>query len=434
MLCVTAIESLANAEPSFDEVFREHAAVMLLIDPTQGMIRDANRAAARFYGYPLDRLRGMSIRDINALLPEQVDAEIRRATAAHRSHFVFRHRLASGEVRKVAVWSTPFAFGEDSLLLSIVADLTISGDANDPFWHYQSGLEQQVDLQSSQIADYVRRIRAQDRRTILALLIGVLLLLALTVRLATDVRRRRRAEAEAQQLAKRDRRSASTLARFTEVAAHHLQEPCRRMLSYTELIRRQFDQGAGRPAVERMLKTLEAQALRQRSLVRDIQLYLAASQATGKKGVDDAAALIQDLGTNISAADGARLDVQVAELPPIPLDASWLSYCLRQILQNAIEHAAPDRPLQVRIWSRRHQRRLELLVADNGQGIPPRYRTRVFGIFEQLASPKAASQTGIGLSIVQRIMEAVGGSARAEQTPGGGTTIVLSFSEEGNDL
>ncbi|MEA1048670.1 ATP-binding protein [Lamprobacter modestohalophilus] len=423
--------SPAHAEPAFSDVFRDHAATMLLVDPASGAIRDANAAAVRFYGYPRERLLAMRIQDISTLAPLRVNEEMERAQSGERAHFVFRHRLASGEERKVAVWSSPLNIDGKIQLLSIISDLTVMREANDPFWHYQSGLEDKVDLQSSQIAAYVAERREQDRRTILVLFIGVMALLLLSAKLARDVRRRRQAEATAKQLLEKNAQANGALQRFTEVAAHHLQEPCRRMASYAGLIRRRLERGAQLDELEPLALTLETQAIRQRTLVRDMQLYLAAGQASAQQGVDDPAALTRELFATLADQHSqAPVTLSVAEMPRIPLDRQWLSYCLRCLLENAIEHADPEQPVEIQVFTRAAVGGLQLLVADNGPGIPAPYRERVFGVFEQLSPPILATRTGIGLAIVRRIMETVGGRAMAEETPGGGTTIVLDFTRE----
>ena len=96
---------------------------MLLIDPTSGQIIDANQAAAGYYGYARERLLGMAIQQINTLPPEEVRRQRELAIAQRRNVFHFKHRLASGEVRDVDVFSTPFNRGDQQRLFSIVIDV-----------------------------------------------------------------------------------------------------------------------------------------------------------------------------------------------------------------------------------------------------------------------------------------------------------------------
>ena len=116
--------ALVESEKRYRHLFTHAKAVELLIDPTDGRIVDANAAAAEFYGWPVETLRTMRISDINTLTPEQITVEMAAAKAEARSHFNFRHRLASGEVRDVEVHSGPIAEGERNLLYSIIHDVT----------------------------------------------------------------------------------------------------------------------------------------------------------------------------------------------------------------------------------------------------------------------------------------------------------------------
>jgi PAS domain S-box-containing protein len=113
-----------QAERLHRELFQGCRVPMLFIDPQDGAIRDANPAAAAHYGHSPERLRAMRIAEINCLAPEEVSAEMEEAHARRRSHFLFRHRLASGEVRDVEVHSGPVDLGDRRLRYSIVHDIT----------------------------------------------------------------------------------------------------------------------------------------------------------------------------------------------------------------------------------------------------------------------------------------------------------------------
>ncbi|MEI6179846.1 MAG: diguanylate cyclase [Chloroflexales bacterium] len=116
--------SLREAEQRFRHMFERHHAIMLLVEPHSGLIVDANPAATQFYGYPLATLRQMNIEQINCLLPEQTAAERERALAEKRNYFIFPHRLANGEIRTVEVHSSPIEIGAQTLLFSVIHDIT----------------------------------------------------------------------------------------------------------------------------------------------------------------------------------------------------------------------------------------------------------------------------------------------------------------------
>ena len=119
-----ADEKLRDSESRFREMFQNHASTMLLIDPDAMSIVDANAAAVRFYGYPIERLLGMSVHDINMLPPAELAAARDEASRQQRNFFIFQHRLASGEIRMVEGRSTPIRIGGKTLLFSIVTDIT----------------------------------------------------------------------------------------------------------------------------------------------------------------------------------------------------------------------------------------------------------------------------------------------------------------------
>lgn len=106
-------------------IFENNGAVMLVIDSETGKIVNANQAATRFYGYSKETLMTMNISDINTLTPDEIKVEMSDAIQQSRNYFNFIHRLKTGEVRNVEVYSYPYASDKgDNLLLSTIYDVT----------------------------------------------------------------------------------------------------------------------------------------------------------------------------------------------------------------------------------------------------------------------------------------------------------------------
>ncbi len=123
--------SLRESQGRYHSLFENNHAVMLLIRPGNGRIVDANPAAVAFYGYTREQLTSMSITEINTLAGEEVLREMKRARSRRQKMFTFRHRLASGEVRDVEVYSGPIGVSGEALLYSIVHDVTARKKAED---------------------------------------------------------------------------------------------------------------------------------------------------------------------------------------------------------------------------------------------------------------------------------------------------------------
>ena len=117
-------QAIRDSERRFREFFQRHSAAMLVIDPGSGRIVDVNEAAIAFYGYPRTELVGMRIEQLNTLPPEEVETLRLQASEGERNYFEFRHRLASGEVRDVEVYSSIIEQNGQRVLLSVVHDIT----------------------------------------------------------------------------------------------------------------------------------------------------------------------------------------------------------------------------------------------------------------------------------------------------------------------
>jgi PAS domain S-box-containing protein len=117
-------EALSESEARYRSLFENNHAVMLLIDPDNGAIVDANAAACAYYGWSREELERRRIDEINTLTSEEVSAEMQLARAEKRNNFFFKHRRADGTIRDVEVYSGPILLQGKTLLYSIVHDVT----------------------------------------------------------------------------------------------------------------------------------------------------------------------------------------------------------------------------------------------------------------------------------------------------------------------
>lgn len=216
------------------------------------------------------------------------------------------------------------------------------------------------------------------------------------------------------------------LRRFAEIAAHHLQEPARRLASYAQRLSGQLAGKALDEDTRISLEFIEQQARRQQSLVRDVQRYLAAGQARGELAMTDSNAVLEEvlagLRPRIEQA-GARVTVEA--LPHAYLDRPRLAELFALLLDNALRHHRASHPLEIVVHGEIRGEMVRFQVCDNGAGIAPEYRERVFRVFERLSSD--GEGTGVGLAIVRRTLESVGGRVWIEETPGGGCTVICEL-------
>jgi PAS domain S-box-containing protein len=115
---------LQESQVRYNALFASNCMPMLVIDPSDGRIVDANIRAMNFYGWNLDAITAKSINDINVLSPAHMREEMARADSAKRSYLEVKHRLASGELRDVEVFSSPLSFNGQTYLVSAIHDIT----------------------------------------------------------------------------------------------------------------------------------------------------------------------------------------------------------------------------------------------------------------------------------------------------------------------
>ena len=223
-------------------------------------------------------------------------------------------------------------------------------------------------------------------------------------------------------------RVSATLAserRFTADAAHELRTPLAAIRANAQVLL------GARDAAERdqTARDLLASVDRGTRLVDQLLALARADQSVAPERfrVQDLASVAADqLRQHASQAKGRNIRLE-SELAPAMMrgDAALLAVMIRNLLDNALRYGPEGS--QIRVATRVVGDQVELRVEDQGSGIPPEERQRVFERFHRLAGSRA-SGSGLGLSIVLRIVEQHGGSVVIEDAAGGqGTRVRVSF-------
>jgi PAS domain S-box-containing protein len=237
-----------------------------------------------------------------------------------------------------------------------------------------------------------------------------------------DLTERRAAEQALHEANERLARSNQELDRFAAIAAHDLQEPLRTISGFGELLRvRHAD--ALDPTAQGYLEHIGAAAVRMSQLVDDLLGYARAAEPVGA-AADTALA---DAVTVVLAEQRATIDERGAHItvavPPdahVRAEARDVEAVLRNLLSNAVKFAAPDDP-QVTLTAELVEGSVRVVVADNGIGIDPEDRPRLFVPFARLQSAAGYAGTGLGLAIAQRVVERNGGAIGVESRVGEGS-------------
>lgn len=121
----------------------------------------------------------------------------------------------------------------------------------------------------------------------------------------------------------------------------------------------------------------------------------------------------------------APISIDVDEfLPDVLADAGLLERVVANVIDNAVRHAAGS---PITISASTHADRVELRIADRGPGISPSHRDRLFAPFQRAGDRNTTTGVGLGLSVARGFTDAMGGTITADDTPGGGLTLVVAL-------
>ncbi len=206
------------------------------------------------------------------------------------------------------------------------------------------------------------------------------------------------------------------LEQFAYVASHDLQEPLRIVISYVQLLARQYEGQLDEDADIFIKYTIDA-ALRMRNLIQDLLSYSRLG-SRGKTFVETnmdqvLAYVLSDLSLAIEENDAI---VTHDPLPTVLADGTQMSQILLNLISNALKFKG-GAPPRIHISASRQQAYWQFSVQDNGIGIEPQYTDRIFAIFQRLHTIEEYPGTGIGLAICKKIIERHNGQIWVQSDP-----------------
>jgi PAS domain S-box-containing protein len=370
-------EELRQSQEIYRQMFELNQAVKLLIDPGDGAIIDANSAAAEFYGYPLEQLKQMSVRDLNILTPQQIAVAMKQTVSDRQGHWFFQHRLASGDVRDVEVYSSLLNFQGKAMLHSIVHDITDRKRA-----------EEQLRLSNERIslanAELARAARLKDE--------------------------------------------------FLANMSHELRTPLNAILGLSEALQEEV-YGTLTERQRRSLMSIEQSGKHLLALINDI-LDLSKIES-GKMDLQLVPASIRELCTTSLAFvkqeasyRNIKLHCEIpTEIGEVEFDERRMRQALINLLSNAVKFTPEGGDVTVKVEGDRTDETLKISVIDTGIGIAPENMDRLFQPFVQLDSSltRRYAGTGLGLSLVRRIVELHGGSITLTSEVDKGSCFTLNL-------
>lgn len=233
-------------------------------------------------------------------------------------------------------------------------------------------------------------------------------------------------------------RSNDNLQQFAYVASHDLQEPLRKIQSFSSILEQQY--GAelgdlGKDMIQRMSKA----GSRMSALIRALLIYSRVATRQQSFGLVSLDRIVADVLTTLDLTIAERAaQVDIARLPMVNGDETQLNQLFQNLLSNAIKFTPIGVKPRIRVDCTRQQRSdlpagvvpssnaaffYQIKVSDEGVGFDTKYLDRIFQVFQRLHGRNEFPGTGIGLAICQRVVENHGGSITASSKLGEGATF-----------
>lgn len=216
------------------------------------------------------------------------------------------------------------------------------------------------------------------------------------------------------------------LEQFAYVASHDLQEPLRIVISYVQLLARQYEGKLDEDADIFIHYTIDA-AMRMRNLISDLLSY-SRLDSRGKSFTDtDLNKVLEDVLLDLSLTiEENEAVITYDPFPIVEADAIQMSQVLLNLISNALKFRT-ENPPHIHLGVSRQPDHWLFSVQDNGIGIEPQYTERIFAIFQRLHTMEEYPGTGIGLAICKKIIERHHGQIWVESALGQGTTFFFTL-------
>ena len=229
-----------------------------------------------------------------------------------------------------------------------------------------------------------------------------------------------------------NQRTASLQATVTDLEAfsysisHDVRTPLRAMQGYAEALLEDENAALSEEGKE-YLSRIRRASLRLDRLVQDVLTYSKVSKNEATLQQVNVAVLMEEVLHNYpELTEKATITIETP-LPVVMAHESYLTQCISNILGNAIKFVAPGVQPEIKIGAESQGENVRIYFSDNGIGIAPEHQERIFKLFGRIHPDNAFPGTGIGLTIVKKAIERMGGSVDLESEPGRGTCFWLTL-------
>jgi PAS domain S-box-containing protein len=226
-------------------------------------------------------------------------------------------------------------------------------------------------------------------------------------------------------IAERERTNAE-LEAFSYSVSHDLRSPLRAIEGFTDIVLTDFKEQLPEQVVE-LLENVVLSATRMNRLVEDLLNYSRLGRVEIEFAPVSIAIAVKDASAQVDAALRNKIKTSIDPSLLVSANMATLTQALFNLINNGLKFYSPGQTPHVEVSARREGPNIMIEVCDEGIGIAPQHQERIFQVFERLHSQETYPGTGIGLAIVKRGIQRLGGTIRLESEPGKGSRFYISL-------
>ncbi len=216
---------------------------------------------------------------------------------------------------------------------------------------------------------------------------------------------------------------------FSYSISHDLKAPLRAITGFSNILMEDHTGGLSKEG-NRILNIIHTNVIHMGDLIEDILIYSRAGREPLKKTTTNLHKLTEEiLAKTLQESPERKIEIKVLPLPSCMCDRGRMNQVMTNLLGNAVKFTAKNEVAKIEIGCIEDNGKTVYYIRDNGVGFDMKYADKMFGLFQRLHSPKEFEGTGVGLAIVQRLVQRHGGRIWAEGTVNNGATFYFTLGD-----
>lgn len=391
----------------------QHSSLGIIISDEQGIILDANPYATRMFGFDPNELNGKTI---ELLVPPQLrerHVKYREGYVKHPvpramgSNFNLLAVKKNGDQFPVEISLTYFEVNGQKQIVSFVNDITVRKKAEQDLLKLTEELESKVKDRTKELSDALIELSHVNEG------------------LQTEMEQRKKVEAQIRSMLEKEKELGELKSRFVSMASHEFRTPLGGILSSAALIEKYTEPG-DQPKREKHVQTIKKMV---RNLTNILNDFLSLDKLEQGKVSSlpvrfDLVALLKEISDDMNEASDKNIQIVITEETNeyfMVQDKDMVRNVFINLISNAIKYSPENSKVMLKIL--KSGQKVEVEISDSGIGIPLQDQKHLFERFFRAKNVTNVQGTGLGLNIVKRYLDLIGGSISFTSEENKGTTF-----------